>query len=244
MSSRWQTAIAGALILVIAPVASSTPEISIASLEHAKSAWSEFSLLPSSSAATATSDALTTLEKLPVKGRAPKTGYSRNQFGPQWSDVDRNGCDTRNDILKRDLTAIVFREKTRNCVIESGILEDPYSGEKIEFQRGEKTSALVQIDHVVALSNAWQTGIFQATTKVRTAFANDPLNLMAVKGSLNSQKGDGDAATWLPPNKAYRCAYVARQINVKFKYGLWVTKAEKEAMARILQSAECEKNVG
>ena len=177
MSSRWQTAIAGALILVIAPVASSTPEISIASLEHAKSAWSEFSLLPSSSAATATSDALTTLEKLPVKGRAPKTGYSRNQFGPQWSDVDRNGCDTRNDILKRDLTAIVFREKTRNCVIESGILEDPYSGEKIEFQRGEKTSALVQIDHVVALSNAWQTGIFQATTKVRTAFANDPLNL-------------------------------------------------------------------
>jgi len=94
------------------------------------------------------------------------------------------------------------------------------------------------------LSNAWQTGIFQATTKVRTAFANDPLNLMAVKGSLNSQKGDGDAATWLPPNKAFRCTYVARQINVKFKYGLWVTKAEKEAMARILQSAECEKNVG
>ena len=244
MSSRWQTAIAGALILVIAPVASLTPEIQKARLEHKKSAWSEISLLPSSSAATAISDALTTLEKIPVKGRAPKTGYSRNQFGPQWSDVDRNGCDTRNDILKRDLTAIVVREKTRNCVIESGILEDPYSGEKIEFQRGEKTSALVQIDHVVALSNAWQTGIFQATTKVRTAFANDPLNLMAVKGSLNSQKGDGDAATWLPPNKAFRCTYVARQINVKFKYGLWVTKAEKEAMARILQSAECEKNVG
>ena len=236
MSSRWQTAIAGALILVIAPVASSTPEISIASLEHAKSAWSEFSLLPSSSAATATSDALTTLEKLPVKGRAPKTGYSRKQFGPQWSDVDRNGCDTRNDILKRDLTAIVVREKTRNCVIESGILEDPYSGEKIEFQRGEKTSALVQIDHVVALSNAWQTGIFQATTKVRTAFANDPLNLMAVKGSLNSQKGDGDAATWLPPNKAFRCDYVIRQIQVKAKYGLWVTNAEKEAMLRILRA--------
>ena len=244
MSSRWQTAIAGVLILVIAPVVSSTPEISIASLEHAKSAWSEFSLLPSSSAATAISDALTTLEKIPVKGRAPKTGYSRNQFGPQWSDVDRNGCDTRNDILKRDLTTIVYREKTRNCVIESGILEDPYSGEKIEFQRGEKTSALVQIDHVVALSNAWQTGIFQATTKVRTAFANDPLNLMAVKGSLNSQKGDGDAATWLPPNKPFRCAYITRQIQVKAKYGLWVTKAEKDAMLRILQSAECEKYVG
>ena len=244
MSSRWQTAIAGVLILVIAPVVSSTPEIPLTLLDHRNSAWSELSLLPSSSAATATSDALTTLEKIPVKGRAPKTGYSRNQFGPQWSDVDRNGCDTRNDILKRDLTTIVFREKTRNCVIESGILEDPYSGEKIEFQRGEKTSALVQIDHVVALSNAWQTGIFQATTKVRTAFANDPLNLMAVKGSLNSQKGDGDAATWLPPNKPFRCAYITRQIQVKAKYGLWVTKAEKDAMLRILQSAECEKYVG
>ena len=244
MSSRWQTSIAGVLILVIAPVVSSTPEIPLTLLDHRNSAWSELSLLPSSSAATATSDALTTLEKIPVKGRAPKTGYSRNQFGPQWSDVDRNGCDTRNDILKRDLTTIVYREKTRNCVIESGILEDPYSGEKIEFQRGEKTSALVQIDHVVALSNAWQTGIFQATTKVRTAFANDPLNLMAVKGSLNSQKGDGDAATWLPPNKPFRCAYITRQIQVKAKYGLWVTKAEKDAMLRILQSAECEKYVG
>jgi hypothetical protein len=244
MSSRWQTAIAGALILVIAPVASSTPEILMTRSDHKKSAWSEMSLLPPSSASTATLDALAALEKIPVKGRAPKTGYSRNQFGPQWTDVDRNGCDTRNDILKRDLTSIVFREKTRNCVIESGILEDPYSGEKIEFQRGEKTSALVQIDHVVALSNAWQTGIFQATTKVRTEFANDPLNLFAVKGSLNSQKGDGDAATWLPPNKPFRCLYVARQIQVKSKYGLWVTKPEKEAMARILQRAECKENVG
>jgi hypothetical protein len=236
MSSRWQAAIAGTLILVFAPVASPTPEFPITHLVQKRSSWWEFSLLPTSSATTASEEALTMLEKIPVKGRAPKTGYSRNQFGPQWSDVDRNGCDTRNDILKRDLTAIVVREKTRNCVIESGILEDPYSGEKIEFQRGEKTSALVQIDHVVALSNAWQTGIFQATTKVRTAFANDPLNLMAVKGSLNSQKGDGDAATWLPPNKAFRCEYVIRQVQVKAKYGLWVTNAEKEAMLRILRA--------
>ncbi len=177
-----------------------------------------------------------TLEQIPVKGRAPKTGYSRSAFGPQWSDVDRNGCDTRNDILKRDLTDIVFRAKTRDCVVETGKLLDPFSNTVIDFVRGEKTSMLVQIDHVVSLSNAWQTGIFKANLKTRTEFANDPLNLLAVKGSLNSQKGDGDAATWLPPNKSFRCNYVALQVKVKAKYGLWVTKSEKDAMTRILSS--------
>ena len=176
------------------------------------------------------------LEQIPVKGRAPKTGYSRSAFGPQWSDVDRNGCDTRNDILKRDLTDIVFRAKTRDCVVETGKLLDPFSNTVIDFVRGERTSMLVQIDHVVSLSNAWQTGIFKANLKTRTEFANDPLNLLAVKGSLNSQKGDGDAATWLPPNKSFRCNYVALQVKVKAKYGLWVTKSEKETMTRILSS--------
>lgn len=189
-------------------------------------------------------DALTMLDELEVKGRAPKTGYSRSAFGPSWSDVDRNGCDTRNDILKRDLVNITFRAKTRDCVIETGILRDPFSGESINFLRGEKTSFLVQIDHVVSLSNSWQTGMFQMNVKVRTAFANDPLNLLAVKGSLNSQKGDGDAATWLPPNKSFRCEYVSRQVEVKKKYGLWVTKPEKEAIARILNSSTCQKKVG
>jgi len=183
--------------------------------------------------------ALEILNQIPVKGRAPKTGYSRAAFGPQWSDVDRNGCDTRNDILKRDLTNLVFREKTRECVIESGILLDPFSNTEINFVRGQRTSMLVQIDHVVSLSNAWQTGIFQSSVKERIAFANDPINLLAVKGSLNSQKGDGDAATWLPPHKPFRCKYVTLQINVKAKYGLWVTRAEQEAMIRILSSQEC-----
>jgi hypothetical protein len=183
--------------------------------------------------------ALESLKQIPIKGRAPKTGYSRSAFGPQWSDVDRNGCDTRNDILKRDLINIVFREKTRDCVVESGVLLDPFSNTEINFVRGQKTSMLVQIDHVVSLSNAWQTGIFQSSIKERTAFANDPMNLLAVKGSLNSQKGDGDAATWLPPHKPFRCKYVALQISVKAKYGLWVTRAEQEAMVRILSSQEC-----
>jgi hypothetical protein len=177
------------------------------------------------------------LETLAVKGRAPKTGYERSQFGPAWSDVDRNGCDMRNDILNRDLTSIIYKPGTHNCLVLSGTLIDPYSGEKIAFERGVATSSEVQIDHVVALSNAWQTGAFKLTYEKRLAFANDPTNLLAVKGRLNSQKGDGDAATWLPPRKDIRCAYVAQQIVVKAKYGLWVTPPEKAAMAGLL--AKC-----
>ena len=183
-------------------------------------------------ASTKTASAV--LETLAVKGRAPKTGYERSQFGPAWSDVDRNGCDTRNDILFRDLTSIIYKSGTRDCVVFSGVLMDPYSGEKISFIRGVGSSMEVQIDHVVALSNAWQTGAFKLTYERRLAFANDPMNLLAVKGRLNSQKGDGDAATWLPPLKSIRCAYVAQQIVVKAKYGLWVTPPEKAEMVGLL----------
>ena len=190
----------------------------------------------SPSQADSVASGLSIIEAQVTKGRAAKTGYTRAQFGQTWADVDRNGCDTRNDILKRDLTAEVFKEKTRDCVVLSGTLIDPFSGETINFVRGNVSSMEVQIDHVVALSNAWQTGAFKLSIKERTAFANDPLNLLAVKGRLNSQKGDGDAATWLPPLKSFRCDYVARQIAVKIKYRLWFTAPEKEAMVRILKS--------
>lgn len=176
------------------------------------------------------------IEKIPVKGRAPKTGYSRAQFGQTWADVNHNGCDTRNDILNRDLTEVTFKANTHSCVVLSGILKDPYSGTEINFVRGNKTSSEVQIDHVVSLSNAWQTGAFKLTIQIRTQMANDPLNLLAVKGALNSQKSDGDAATWLPPLKSYRCAFVARQVAVKAKYELWLTKPEKDAILRVLIS--------
>ena len=190
----------------------------------------------SPSQADSVASGLSIIETQVTKGRAAKTGYTRAQFGQTWADVDRNGCDTRNDILKRDLTGEVFKEKTRECVVLSGTLIDPFSGESINFVRGNVSSMEVQIDHVVALSNAWQTGAFKLTIKERTAFANDPLNLLAVKGRLNSQKGDGDAATWLPPLKSFRCDYVSRQIAVKLKYKLWFTAPEKEAMIRILKS--------
>ena len=195
------------------------------------------SIPPASAVESAPGVALAVLETLPVKGRAPKTGYSRDMFGQRWADVDRNGCDTRNDILKRDMTSIVYKAKTRNCVVLSGTLIDRYSGETINFVRGEVSSMEVQIDHVVALSNSWQTGAFKLSISQRTALANDPLNLFAVKGRLNLQKSDGDAATWVPPMKSFRCAYVAQQIAVKAKYSLWVVAPEKAAMLAIL--AQC-----
>lgn len=192
--------------------------------------------ISSSTASASTAEEI--LNSLAVKGRAPKTGYTRAQFGATWADVNKNGCDTRNDILKRDLTNIVFRAKTHDCVVESGTLLDPYSGTTINFVKGVTSSMDVQIDHVVALSNAWQTGAFKLTLEKRTALANDPDNLLAVQGRLNSQKGDGDAATWLPPLKSIRCAYVTKQIIVKAKYGLWVTAPEKAAMLNVLSKCK------
>ena len=178
--------------------------------------------------------ALAAVATLTVKGRAPKTGYDRALFGYAWADVDRNGCDTRNDVLRRDLTAYVLKTGTHGCLVLSGTLHDPYTATTIAFVRGQGTSTKVQIDHVVAISDAWQKGAQRWSTPRRTAFANDSLNLLAVDGSTNARKGDGDAATWLPPNKPYRCSYAARQVAVKTRYGLWVTSAERDALARIL----------
>jgi hypothetical protein len=177
---------------------------------------------PSGSAANA-------LETIPVKGRAPKTGYARTQFGNGW--VTTNGCDTRNIILHRDLVDPVVEN---TCTVISGTLHDSYTGEDIAFTKANSSD--VQIDHVIALSNAWQTGAQQLTKEQRKQLANDPLELIAVQGAANQQKSDGDAATWLPSNKAFRCEYIARQIAVKQKYSLWVVAPEKEAMINVLSA--------
>lgn len=169
------------------------------------------------------------LNSLAVKGRASKTGYARTQFGDGWATTA--GCDTRNIILNRDLKEVSVNDK---CQVTRGILDDPYTGKTINFARGGGTSADVQIDHVVALGDAWQKGAQQLSGKEREQLANDPLELLAVDGPANQQKSDGDAATWLPSNKPFRCQYVARQIAVKQKYKLWVTSAEKDAMNRVL----------
>lgn len=179
----------------------------------------------------------TVLSQLEIKGRAPKTGYEREQFGAGWAQVD--ACDMRQFILARDLEPEVL--DSDGCTVLSGTLNDPYTGKIIDFTRGRTTSDDVQIDHVVALSDAWQKGAQNLDVSVRTEFANDPLNLLAVDGPTNSAKSDSDAASWLPPSKDYRCRYVARQIAVKQKYQLWVTQAEHDAMSNVLASCSDQK---
>ena len=193
-------------------------------------------------APTAAADAgsvLAQLAGIEVKGRAPKTGYSRGEFGDAWTDDvtvagGHNGCDTRNDILRRDLIDVVIKPGSNGCAVLSGILNDPYTGTTVAFERGPVSSAQVQIDHVVALSDAWQTGAQQLDDVTRQNFANDPRNLQATLGWINKEKGDSDAASWLPPNDSYRCAYVSRVVEVKAAYGLWVTPAEHDAIERVL----------
>ena len=182
----------------------------------------------------AAANAAKSVAKLVVKGRAPKTGYDRELFSDGWAKI--GSCDARNYVLARDLKNISWRAG-ETCIVESGVLNDPYTGKTINFLRGRSTSIKVQIDHVVAVSDAWQKGAQQWSYAKRHNFYNDPLNLLAVDGPTNGSKGDGDTATWLPPNKSYRCAYVARQVAVKLKYGVWVTTAEKSAMTSVL--AKC-----
>ena len=236
MRRLWAVWVAGALALLPAGCAAAPLAPSPASAVSTTAAARATQRVSPSATRTpaASGSALAAARQLPVKGRAPMTGYTRRMFGDGWVDTDHNGCDTRNDILARDLTGAAFRPGTHRCIVVSGTLVDPYTRTTIHFVRGLRTSTQVQIDHVVALGDAWQTGAQRWPTARRVAFANDPLNLLAVGGRVNQQKGDGDAATWLPPNKAFRCDYIARQVAVKRKYGLWVTAAEKAAMLRVL----------
>ena len=182
--------------------------------------------------------AVEVLEELEVKGRAPKTGYKREEFYGGWPMVD--GCNLRQRILKRELgdTAVLD-----GCTVVAGEFDEPYTGQHVVLK--DKTEvAKIQIDHVVALSDAWQKGAQYQDYETRNKLATDPLNLLAVDGKANQGKSDGDAATWLPPNKKFRCQYVARQVSVKYKYGLWVTEAEKDAISRVLQNCPNEPAVG
>lgn len=182
--------------------------------------------------------AIDILEELEVKGRAPKKGYSREEFYDGWPLVD--GCSLRQKILKRELGETAVLE---GCEVLSGEFDEPYTGEYVILSN-KSDVAKIQIDHVVALSDAWQKGAQYMDYENRNKIATDPLNLLAVDGAANEQKSDGDAATWLPANKKFRCQYVARQVSVKYKYGLWVTEAEKEAISRVLESCPNEPVIG
>ena len=177
------------------------------------------------------------LDALPVRGWDRVSDVQRQQFGQAWSDdvnveFGHNGCNTRDDILRRDLKNLAVRPFT--CFAQSGALTDPYTGATIDFVRGPQTSNSVEIDHVVALADAWYKGARSWDPQRRLDFANDPRNLLAVSPKANFDKAFRDAAGWLPPNTGFRCDFVARQVEVKTAYGLWLSAKEKKAMADVL----------
>ena len=179
------------------------------------------------------------LARLPVKGWDRRRDFTRSRFGEAWSDdveveLGHNGCNTRDDVLRRDLTDVAIRPGT--CFVERGTLHDPYRGETIAFVRGPATSDAVQIDHVVSLADAWYKGARDWDDERRRNFANDPRNLLAVSAKGNFDKAFRDAASWLPPNVEFRCEFVARQVAVKTAYGLWVSNKEERAIAEVLSS--------
>lgn len=186
-----------------------------------------------------THTALSILDKLEIKGRAPKTGYSRTEFYNNWPTID--GCSLRQIIIKREVGDSAVMD---GCDVIGGTMVESYTGSTMTFYQKSDFSDKIQIDHIVALSDAWQKGAQYQTKDERYQMATDPLNLIAVDGSANKQKSDGDAATWLPPNKAFRCQYVARQVSVKYKYGLWVTQAEHDAIASVLSACPNEPVIG
>ncbi|WP_435272320.1 HNH endonuclease family protein [Streptomyces parvulus] len=175
------------------------------------------------------------IEDLATKGRGPKTGYDRDEFGYAWMDsadgvpLARNGCDTRNDLLRRDGQDVRFRSGS-DCVVVAMTLDDPYTGTTIEFRKQDASE--VQIDHVVPLSYSWQMGSSRWTEGKRRQLANDPLNLIPVQGRANSAKRDSGPAAWLPPAKPVRCAYAVRFAQVAAKYDLAVTAPDRQAMLR------------
>lgn len=175
------------------------------------------------------------LRALPVEQPHPSSGYQRDSFGFRTTDDDGNGCDVREDVLARDLRDITF--DADGCTVRSGTLHDPYTGTVIDFHRGKTTSSAVQIDHVVALRNAWISGADEWNASRRIAYANDPANLLAVQGAANQDKSDASADHWLPPAQGFQCEYVAMQVAIKHTWQLSVTRAEKETMGQVL--AQC-----
>lgn len=172
------------------------------------------------------------LGRLVVKDQVSREGYSREQFSPGWAVI--SGCDMRNRILQRDLVEVALDDD--GCTVLEGVLEeDPFTGERIVFKYGQGTSDDIHIDHLVAVSDAWAKGAQELPYERRHEFYNDPLNLLAVDGAANMDKENKDAADWLP-REEYRCRFIARQIAVKIKYRLWVTRRELNAMKRVLQT--------
>ncbi|MGB9221840.1 HNH endonuclease family protein [Mycobacterium sp.] len=174
-----------------------------------------------------------------VPQRTHRYDYHRSAYGEAWDDDNdapggHNGCDTRDDILDRDLVDKTY-VSIKRCpnAVATGILHDPYTNTVIAFQRGAKVGEAVQIDHIVPLAYAWDMGASGWPEPLRLRFANDPANLLAVQGQANQDKGDLPPAQWMPPNTAFACQYAIQFIAVLRGYSLPVD----EPSAGVLRQA-------
>jgi len=181
------------------------------------------------------------LRQVRVVGTRPDVpGYQRDQFGQTWTDDHtgrggRNGCDTRNDVLAAQLTAVQYRARSKCVVIAGTLAADPYTGQRIEFRKA--TATQVQNDHVYPLARAWDMGASRWTPERRVDFGNDQAaNLIAVAGSANASKSDEGPGEWLPLNRTYRCTYVLRYLQVAHKYALPITAADRGAAQTITRT--------
>jgi Protein of unknown function (DUF1524) len=170
------------------------------------------------------SDVLAGIQEVPLRIRS--YDYRRDAFGETWTDDNpapggHNGCDTRNDILDRDLVDKTY-VSIKRCpkAVATGTLHDPYTSATVAFVRGAQVGAAVQIDHIVPLALAWDLGARNWTDDMRVRFANDPANLLAVDGPANQDKGDHEPAVWMPPNHAFWCQYAMQFVAVLRGYGL------------------------
>ncbi len=224
---RWRAIVVLAVASIVAPA------IGVLIVRSAEPVGSAAEPTRSSSAPqVAAQEAERLLATIIVRGRAPRTGYRRDRFGPGWASV--SGCDLRNRTLARDLTEVTFRPGTHDCVVETGVLVDPYSATTISFRRGSSTSTLVEIDHRYPLALAWQQGAQRWTPQRRIAFANDPANLQAVSARANESKGASGPGSWLPPNRSYRCAYVISFVEVTARWQLSINPGDRDGAARVL----------
>ncbi len=189
--------------------------------------------------AASASTGIATLDEIPPTTENPPSEYQREEgFGRSWLDVDGNHCDTRNDILGLQLTDVEYvpmdeaPSRCRRATVQSGILDDPYTGRRIEFTRDQPNA--VQIDHLVPLSWAWRNGAWRLTQEERIAFANDPNNLLAVDGPTNQGKGDKGPSQWLPANEGFQCEYSERFTDVVFSYDLSLPDDDRAALTSLL----------
>ena len=236
--------IALALLGGVATWIFANPESYDVVFDQTKNDGSDYSAIATTEPDSTAPLASAVLNLLEVKGRSPKTNYEREAFYNNWPTID--GCNLRQRIIKREFGDTAKFAPDDACTVIAGEYDEPYTGEHKSFDDKSTISKGIQIDHVVALSDAWQTGadLDHMDSATRYALATDPLNLLAVDASTNQKKSDGDAATWLPPNKKFRCQYVARQVSVKYKYNLWVTEAEKTAISKILTNCPNEPTIG